>query len=133
MRANVNRLELVGVQDNCYDDFDLMAQEARGWDIHYQQVGHRHLFRTNDAGHFELTSARQGAMVYMCAGAQRLPTSPCLCQLAKTLPSRPMAGQISSSRQSTRRKSSTGCKRAVERMVSTRRNSSNPVQSLAKN
>lgn len=39
MQANVNRLELLGVQDNCYDDFDLMAQDARGWDIHYQQFG----------------------------------------------------------------------------------------------
>jgi AraC family ethanolamine operon transcriptional activator len=39
MRANVNRLELVGVQDNCYDDFDLMAQDAREWDIHYEQIG----------------------------------------------------------------------------------------------
>jgi len=39
MHANVNRLELVGLQDNCYDDFDLMAQDARGWDIHYQQTG----------------------------------------------------------------------------------------------
>ncbi|AGK59325.1 AraC family transcriptional regulator [Hyphomicrobium denitrificans 1NES1] len=39
MRANVNRFEFVAIQDNCYDDFDLMAQDAREWDIHYQQTG----------------------------------------------------------------------------------------------
>jgi len=39
MSANVNGIELVGAQDNCYDDFDLMAHDARGWDIHYQQAG----------------------------------------------------------------------------------------------
>jgi AraC family ethanolamine operon transcriptional activator len=39
MSANVNRLKFIGAQDNRYDDFDLMAQDAREWDIHYQQTG----------------------------------------------------------------------------------------------
>lgn len=39
MRANVNKLEFLGAQDNCYDDFDVMAHDAREWDIHYEQVG----------------------------------------------------------------------------------------------
>lgn len=39
MCANVNDPQLLAIQDRCYDDFDMMAEDARDWDIHYEQAG----------------------------------------------------------------------------------------------